>query len=159
MNVLILVITLGVILLGIAGTFLPIIPGIPLVFAAISAYGWYEGFQAITPRYLVIIAGVTVLSLFIDYLATYLGAKYFKSSKKGLYGAVIGSFVGLFIFPPVGLLIFPWVGAIVGELIEGNDWQKAMHSGMGSVVGLFTGIVFKVLLAVGMLISFLIIIF
>ncbi|MDD3365436.1 MAG: DUF456 domain-containing protein, partial [Syntrophomonas sp.] len=111
------------------------------------------------PRYLVIIAGVTVLSLFVDYLSTYWGAKYFGSSKKGLYGAVIGSFVGLFIFPPAGLLIGPWVGAIIGEFLEGNDWNKALRSGMGAVIGLFSGIAFKVILATLMLISFLIIIF
>ncbi len=147
-------ITLAVILFGIAGTFLPIIPGVPLIFIAIAAYGWYEGFQMITPRYIVILAGVTVLSLFVDYLSTYLGAKYFGSSKKGLWGAVLGSISGLFIIPPVGLLICPWVGAVVGELLEGNDWNKALRSGMGAVIGLFSGIFFKVSLAALMTISF-----
>lgn len=155
----ILVLTLVVIMVGIAGTFVPIIPGVPLVFIAIAAYGWHEGFQTISPRYLVIIAGVTVLSLFVDYLATYMGAKYFGSSKKGLYGAVLGSFVGLFIFPPLGLLLGPWIGAIVGEFLQGNDWNKAMRSGTGAVIGLFSGIAFKVMLATIMLVSFLIIIF
>ncbi len=155
----ILVLTLVVIMVGIAGTFVPIIPGVPLVFIAIAAYGWHEGFQTISPRYLVIIAGVTVLSLFVDYLATYMGAKYFGSSKKGLYGAVLGSFVGLFIFPPLGLLLGPWIGAIVGEFLQGNDWNKAMRSGAGAVIGLFSGIAFKVMLATIMLVSFLIIIF
>jgi hypothetical protein len=159
MDVWVVVITLAVILLGIAGTFVPVLPGVPLVFIAIAAYGWHEGFINVTPRYLVIIAGVTVLSLFVDYLSTYLGAKYFGSSKKGLYGAVIGSFVGLFIFPPAGLLIGPWVGAIMGEFLEGNDWNKAWRSGMGAVIGLFSGIAFKLVLATVMLVSFLIVIF
>ncbi|PKM77719.1 MAG: DUF456 domain-containing protein [Firmicutes bacterium HGW-Firmicutes-15] len=159
MDVWVVIITLAVILLGIAGTFVPVLPGVPLVFIAIAAYGWHDGFQTVTPRYLAIIAGVTVLSLFVDYLSTYLGAKYFGSSKKGLYGAVIGSFVGLFIFPPAGLLIGPWVGAIIGEFIDGNDWNKALRSGMGAVIGLFSGIAFKLMLATLMLVSFLIIIF
>jgi len=154
-----LVIALIVILIGIAGTFIPVLPGVPLVFAAIAAYGWYDGFQTVTPKYLAIIAGVTVLSLFVDYISTYLGAKYFGSSKMGLYGAVIGSFVGLFIFPPAGLLIGPWIGAIIGEYMQGNDWKKASRSGLGAVVGLFSGIAFKVILASVMLASFLIIIF
>ncbi len=159
MDVWVVVITLAVILLGIAGTFVPVLPGVPLVFIAIAAYGWHDGFQTVTPRYLAIIAGVTVLSLFVDYLSTYLGAKYFGSSKKGLYGAVFGSFIGLFIFPPAGLLIGPWVGAIIGEFLEGNDWNKALRSGMGAVIGLFSGIAFKLALATIMLVSFLIIIF
>ena len=118
-----------------------------MVFIAIAAYGWYEGFQVVTPKYLVILAGVAVLSLFVDYISTYLGAKYFDSSKMGLYGAVIGSIAGLFIFPPLGLLICPWLGAIIGELLQGNDWPKALRSGMGAVIGLFSGIAFKVALA------------
>jgi len=159
METTILIVTLAVILLGIAGTFLPVVPGVPLVFVAIAAYGWYEGFHEITPNYLVILAGVAVLSLFVDYVSTYLGAKYFDSSRLGLYGAVIGSVAGIFIFPPLGLLILPWLGAIVGELLQGNDWPKAMRSGMGAVIGLFSGIAFKVALATGMLVSFLLVIF
>jgi hypothetical protein len=159
MDVWVVVLTLAVILLGIAGTFVPVLPGVPLVFVAIAAYGWHEGFQTVTPRYLIIVAGITVLSVFVDYLSTYLGAKYFGSSKKAMYGAVIGIFAGLFIFPPAGLLIGPWVGAIIGELIEGNDWNKALRSGMGAVIGLFSGIAFKLILAAFMLVSFLIIIF
>lgn len=159
MEAAIFIVTLAVILLGIAGTFLPVVPGVPLVFVAIAAYGWYEGFQEITPNYLVILAGVAVLSLFVDYVSTYLGAKYFDSSRLGLYGAVIGSVAGIFIFPPLGLLILPWLGAIVGELLQGNDWPKAMRSGMGAVIGLFSGIAFKVALATGMLVSFLLVIF
>lgn len=159
METTIFIVTLAVILLGIAGTFLPVVPGVPLVFVAIAAYGWYEGFEEITPNYLVILAGVAVLSLFVDYVSTYLGAKYFDSSRLGLYGAVIGSVAGIFIFPPLGLLILPWLGAIVGELLQGNDWPKAMRSGMGAVIGLFSGIAFKVALATGMLVSFLLVIF
>jgi len=159
MDVSIFIITLVVILIGIAGTFLPVLPGVPLVFMAIAAYGWYEGFQVITARYLVIIAGLAVLSLFVDYLSTYMGATYFDSSKRGLWGAVLGSLAGLFIFPPLGLLICPWLGAIIGELTQGNDLQKALRSGLGVVIGLFSGIAFKVVLATGMLVSFLIMVF
>lgn len=159
MNALVLIITLIIIVLGIAGTFLPVLPGIPLIFAAIAAYGWYEGFQLVTPRYLVIMGGLAVLSLFIDYLATYWGAKHFDSSKSGLYGAVLGCVAGLFVFPPLGLLVCPWLGAIIGELIQGNNWDKALRSGTGAVIGLFSGIAAKIIIGLGMLISFLFVIF
>src|SRR5665647_361717 len=97
--------------------------------------------------------------MFIDFVSTYLGAKYFDSSRLGLYGAVIGSLAGIFIIPPLGLLICPWLGAVIGELIQGNDLPKALRSGMGAVIGLFSGIAFKLVLAVGMLVSFLVVIF
>ncbi|MEA4924382.1 MAG: DUF456 domain-containing protein [Syntrophomonadaceae bacterium] len=158
MNTAIVIITVVVILLGIAGTFLPVLPGIPVIFIAIAAYGWYEGFQTVTPAYLTVMAVLTILSLLVDYLAVYWGAKYFKSSKMGLYGAVLGGLAGLF-FPPVGLLIGPWVGAFIGELMQGNDWSQSVRSGTGAVIGLFSGIAFKVIIGMGMLISFLIVIF
>jgi len=157
-DIAILVIIIAVMLLGIAGTFLPFLPGIPLIFAAIAAYGWYEGFQQITPRFLLIMAGLAVISLFVDYVSTYLGAKYFNSSKMGLYGAVIGSIVGLFIFPPLGILIGPWLGAVAGELLQGNELNKAWRSGLGAVIGLFSGIFFKVVVGIAMLAAFIIVI-
>ena len=159
MGTAVLVIVIMVMLLGLAGILLPIVPAIPLIFAAIAAYGWYEHFQVITPSFLTVMAGLTILSLFVDYLATYLGAKFFNSSRKGIWGAVLGSIVGIFIIPPLGIFICPWIGAVLGELLEGNNFQKAMRSGMGAVIGLFSGMAFKGILGAGMIISFLIKVF
>ena len=159
MNTTAVVITIIVILLGIAGTIVPFIPGVPLVFIAITTYGWYEGFHTITAKYIAVMATLTILSLLVDYLASTLGAKYFGSSKYGIYGALIGTVLGLFIFPPAGLLVGPWVGAIAGEMIAGKDFTNAFRTGIGAIVGLFSGIVFSLILAIIMLISFLVIVF
>lgn len=155
MDILVLIIAVLFMVIGIAGTFLPVLPGVAMIFAAIAVYGWYEGFQAITIGYLMVLAGLTLLSMMVDYLSTYLGAKYYDSSRLGMWGAVLGSVVGLFIIPPLGIFIFPWLGAVGAELIQGHDTQKAMKSGMGAVIGLFSGIIFKVVIGVGMMVSFL----
>jgi len=159
MDIVVLVIALLFILVGIAGTFLPVLPGAAMIFAAIAAYGWYEGFQAINTSYLMIVGGLTLLSMLVDYLSTYLGARYFDSSRLGMWGALLGSVVGLFLFPPLGIIVCPWLGAIGGELIQGHDLGRAMKSGMGAVIGLFSGIAFKVAIGVGMLVSFLALVF
>jgi len=159
MDIVVLVIALLFILVGIAGTFLPVLPGAAMIFVAIAAYGWYEGFQAINTSYLMIVGGLTLLSMLVDYLSTYLGARYFDSSRLGMWGAVLGSVVGLFLFPPLGIIVCPWLGAIGGELIQGHDLGRAMKSGMGAVIGLFSGIAFKVAIGVGMLVSFLALVF
>lgn len=159
MNTTAVVITIIVILLGIVGTIIPFIPGIPLIFIAIATYGWYEGFHTITTKYIVIMAALTLLSLLVDYLASTLGAKYFGSGKYGIYGALIGTVLGLFIFPPAGLLIGPWVGAIAGEMMAGKDLSNAFRTGIGTIVGLFSGIAFSLILAIIMFISFLVIAF
>lgn len=147
------------IVIGVAGTVVPLIPGIPLIFVSILAYGWHEGFNVITPKYLAIMGALTVLAVIIDYLSTVLGAKYFGSSKKGVWGALLGTFAGLFLFPPLGILIGPWLGASIGEYIDCNDLNKAMKAGVGTVVGLFSGMIFTFILSLIMLISFLIIVF
>lgn len=157
-NALLLIVVFLLILVGIAGTIVPLIPGIPLIFISIAAYGWYEGFQQVTPKYLVIIGAVTVLSVIIDYLSTAIGAKYAGSSKKGIWGAFIGTFVGAFFFPPLGILIGPWLGAFIGEYIELQDVGKAAKTGFGTVLGLFSGIIFNLILALIILISFIIVI-
>ncbi len=158
-EVLVLIAVIIIMLLGVAGTVVPFIPGIPLILISIAAYGWYEGFELIGPKYLAIMTGITVLAVFLDYLSTVLGAKYFGSSKKGMWGSLLGTFVGLFIFPPLGILIGPFLGAFIGEYLELKDIEKAAKVGVGTVVGLFSGTVVKLILALIMLISFLILVF
>ncbi|MDD3024040.1 MAG: DUF456 domain-containing protein [Syntrophomonadaceae bacterium] len=157
-QILVLIGVLILIILGIAGTVLPLIPGIPLIFVSIAAYGWYEGFHVVTPKYLVIMAGLTVIAVFVEYLSSTLGAKYFGSSKKGVWGAFLGTFIGLFIFPPLGILIGPFLGAAIGEYMELNDFNKAFKVGIGTVAGLFSGMIFKLVLALAMGISFLVVV-
>lgn len=151
------IIVIILLLLGVGGTILPLLPGIPFMFASIAAYGWYEGFNIITPKYICIIAALTVISLIVDYLSTVLGAKYFGSSKKGMWGAMLGTFIGLFLFPPLGLLLGPFLGAMLGEYLEIQNAEKAFRIGIGTVVGLFSGMVFKLILAIGIFVSFLIV--
>jgi uncharacterized protein YqgC (DUF456 family) len=153
-----LIIVFILILVGVAGTLVPLLPGIPLIFISIGAYGWHEGFQQVTPKYLVILGTLTALSIIVDYLSTTFGAKYSGSSRKGVWGAFIGTFAGLFFFPPLGIIIGPWVGAFIGEYLEVQDVNKALKTGFGTVLGFFSGIIFNFVLALIMLVSFIFVI-
>ncbi|HHV75788.1 MAG TPA: DUF456 family protein [Syntrophothermus lipocalidus] len=146
-------------LIGLAGTFLPVLPGIPVVFLAIAGYGWYEGFKVVTPKFLAIMAGLTVLSILVDYLAGLLGAKFFGSSPAGIWGAFVGGILGLVLGGPVGLVLGPWIGAFVGEYVKLRDVNKAWRVGVGTVVGIFTGVAAKVVIGLVMIIWFLIVVF
>ena len=118
-----MVLTLAVILMlvGVAGTILPVLTGIVLVFLTIAAYGWYEGFQQISAHYLIILAGLTLLSVFVSYLSAVWGAKYFGSSKTGTWGAVLGMLAGLFVSHRWASLWVLFYGAIIGEYIQRQD--------------------------------------
>lgn len=154
MNNLVLILVIVAMVIGAAGTILPVLPGIPLIFGAALFYGWYEGFSLITSNYLVILGILTLLSILFSYLSTVLGARRFGSGKFGSWGAMVGLILGLFLFPPLGLLIGPFLGAFLGEYITHKDSSQAVQASIGALIGLFSGIVFNLLIALGMVISF-----
>lgn len=143
------------VLVGIAGTILPALPGLPLVFAGMLLAGWAGDFQKVSVWMLVLLGLLTLLSLGIDFLATTLGAKRVGASKLALIGAVVGTFAGLF-FGPIGLFAGPFVGALAGELIHGRDkgagnLGQATKVGFGTWLGIVVGTVLKLGLAFAML--------
>lgn len=158
MEKLILILSILIMLIGIAGSFLPVLPGIPLVFLGILGYGWYEGFKHVTVQYLAVIGGLTVLSVLVDYVAGAAGAKKVGSSQAGIIGAVLGAIIGIF-WGPLGILIGPLVGAFIGEYIVQKNAERAVKVAGATVVAIFAGIIFKVILGLGMLVSFLIVVF
>ncbi|HEY5804100.1 MAG TPA: DUF456 domain-containing protein [Lysobacter sp.] len=138
------------ILVGIAGTVLPALPGLPLVFAGMLLAAWAGDFREVGWVPLVILGVLTVLSLGIDLLATSIGAKRVGASRLAVVGAVLGTFAGLF-FGPVGLFAGPFVGALGGELIHGREMRKAAKVGFGTWLGIVFGVVLKLGLAFAML--------
>lgn len=149
-----LVLAVLLVLIGLLGVVIPLIPGIPMILAVIVFYGWYEGFELITVPYIAMMGGITLLSILVDYLSTTLGAKYSGSSRAGVWGAFIGTFFGIFLFPPFGLLIGPWLGAALGEYLKNNDIDQAVKAGFGTVIGLFSGLFFNLLLGIIMAVTF-----
>ena len=138
------------IVVGIAGTVLPVLPGLPLVFGGMLLAAWAGGFEQVGPAMLVFLGVLTLLSLGIDFMATAMGAKRVGASRLAVLGAVIGTVVGLF-FGPVGLLAGPFLGALVGELIHGREVRQATRVGIGTWLGILLGTVLKIGLAFAML--------
>ncbi|MGQ4659442.1 DUF456 family protein [Lysobacter sp. F6437] len=138
------------ILVGVAGTVLPALPGLPLVFGGMLLAAWAGGFEQVGGWMLLLLGVLTVLSIGIDLLATAMGAKRVGASKLALVGAVVGTFAGLF-FGPIGLLAGPFIGALAGELIHGREVRKAARVGFGTWLGILFGTVLKIGLAFAML--------
>lgn len=126
------------ILIGLIGCILPIIPGPPLSYFGILILHWtarihFEGKFLIT--WAIIVAIVTL----IDYYTPIWGTKKFGGTKRGTWGATIGLLLGLFFFPPIGIILGPFIGAIVGEMTQNDDFNKALKSGLGSLLGFLIG--------------------
>jgi uncharacterized protein len=130
------------ILVGLAGAMLPIVPGIPLIFAGIWLIAAVDGFRHLGKWWLVGIAAIGCLGLAMDFLAAALGAKRVGASRQAIWGAMIGSVVGLF-FGIAGLFIGPFVGALAGELASGSSVNRAGGVGFGTWIGLLFGALVK----------------
>lgn len=131
---------------GVVGCVLPGLPGTPLVLAAALGHRLYFGAESVSNLVLIILIGLTLASLGLDYLATTLGAKRFGATWRGAVGALLGALVGIFFSLP-GILLGPFVGATVFEMWGGKSLRQAWPAGAGAVLGLFAGAVAKVAVA------------
>lgn len=139
----------AVMVVGIIGAIVPGIPGISLILAAVVIWGFVKGFAAVSVALPVAIA-VFVVSLGVDFLATYWGAKKAGASNWGQVGAIVGFIFGFLGFLPtipiggpigviIGILLGPLLGAIIGEFLYRRDLTIAVKAGMGIVVGSVLG--------------------
>ena len=145
-----LVLAVVLVCIGVAGSILPALPGVPLVFAGLLLAAWAEDFERVSWIALVVLGLLTILSFVIDFAATALGAKRVGATKLAVLGALIGTFVGLFLGLP-GLILGPFVGAIVGEMLSHGRMQQAARAGFATWVGLIFGTLAKLALVFTML--------
>lgn len=141
-------IIIGVILLlaGLVGCFLPILPGPPISYLALICLQ-FTSYEPYTSRFLVIYALVVIGVTALDYVVPIYGTKRFGGSKKGVWGSTIGLVVGIIFFPPFGLIIGPFVGALLGELIDGKDSNAALRASFGSFLGFLAGTLAKLIVS------------
>ncbi|UNY99429.1 DUF456 family protein [Zhouia spongiae] len=155
MDILLLVLGFVFIILGILGSFLPVLPGPPLSWLgllfiyltkAVPDNWWVLG----------ITLAIAIIILVLDYIIPVMGTKRFGGSKAGMIGTTVGLVVAI-IFPVLGLLgiiIWPFVGAFVGEIINKSDSKDALKSAFGSFIGFLTGTFLKFSVGVAYLIIF-----
>lgn len=142
-------------LAGLAGTVLPALPGIPLLFAGMLLAAWADGFERIGFASLATLAALTLLSLLVDLWATAMGARRVGASSRALAGAVAGTLVGMFFGIP-GLFIGPFAGAVAGELLhlrrmDRHGIGRAAKVGAGTWLGIVIGVGLKLALAFAMI--------
>lgn len=129
-------------LAGVVGTFLPAIPGVPLVFVGMLVAASIDHFTRIGWLTLTILGALTLLALGIDFAATFLGAQRAGASRLALLGAALGTLVGLFFGLP-GILLGPFVGAAGGELITRRSVEAAARVGVATFVALVVSSIAK----------------
>lgn len=138
--------SVGLILLGLAGIVLPALPGTVLVLAGIVLGAWIDDFTRVG---WVAVAAVTVLAVLawvLDFVAALLGAKRAGASRLAILGAALGTVAGIFM-GLVGVLFMPLVGAVIGEYAARRQHGRAVKVGIATWLGVIVGMLAKVVLA------------
>ena len=138
------------VVVGLAGTILPALPGVPFVFMGLLIAAWIGDFQRIGWPTLIILAVLTALAIAADLVAAMFGAQRAGASRLALLGAAIGSVVGLF-FGLIGIFVLPFIGAVIGELIARQRLAQAARVGFATWLGMLIGALAKLSLAITML--------
>jgi len=143
----ILLISIGFILMlvGILGSILPVLPGVPIswlgllmIYLAPSIpFDWV---------FLTITFTLAALLYLLDYIIPAIGTKRFGGSRYGMIGATLGLLAGLF-FPPFGFIIGPFIGAFLGEFLNTKTRQNALRAAFGSFVGFLASVFMKLMAA------------
>ena len=141
-----IIVAVMLVVVGIAGTVLPMLPGVPLVFAGLLLAAWHGGFDQVSILTMVIIAAIAAMAWAVDFVASIATAKKAGASKYALWGAGIGAVVGI-AGGIVGLIIGPAIGAIIGELITHKNTTKEATT-KATAVGIAAGLGFVLALAI-----------
>lgn len=147
MDILLLIVGLLCMLLGIAGSFLPVLPGPPLSWLGLLVLHFTEAVHFST-LFLSITFGVAIGISILDYIIPALGTKRFGGSRAGAIGTTLGLVLGILSPIPFGILIGPFVGALIGEIAFAKTTSKnAVRAAFGSFLGLVASSFMKMLIS------------
>jgi uncharacterized protein YqgC (DUF456 family) len=140
-------VSLLLMILGIIGSFLPVLPGPLTSWAGLLVLHFTDGVE-LSQTFLIVTLLVAVFIYVLDYIIPALGAKRFGGSRAGMIGTTLGLIIGLLSPIPFGIIIGPFFGAFVGELIHKNDMKKALKAAFGSFFGFIASTFLKFIVAV-----------
>ena len=146
MDIALWVLCAGLILAGLAGTVLPLLPGTLLVLLGIVLGAWIGDFQAVGWGTIAVVTALALLAWVLDYVAGLLGARKVGASRQALIGAALGTLLGIFT-GLVGVLFMPLLGAAAGEYLAQRNQARAIKVGVATWIGMLVGMVAKVVLA------------
>lgn len=141
---------LALVIGGLAGAVLPVLPGLPMVFAGLLIFAWTDDFQRVGSVTMTVLVALLLLGIAMDFVASALGSKRVGASPRAITGAMLGSIVGIF-FGPLGLVLGPFIGAVLGELGARGSIKQATASGVGALIGLLLGTIAKLALGLAMI--------
>ena len=151
MELLLVIIAFVLLVAGLLGAVLPVLPGPPLSFFGLLLLRWSD-FAEFTFVFLLVWAIIAAAVTIMDYFLPSLLAKQFGGSRAAVIGSFLGLLAGIFFFPPWGLVFGSFIGAFVGELIHSNvNGAKAFKVALGAFLAFIVGSGAKLLVSFMML--------
>jgi uncharacterized protein YqgC (DUF456 family) len=131
------------ILLGLAGCVLPVLPGPPLSFVGLLLLALINHFlPPLTPTLIIVMAIITLAVTVAEYILPLVSAKRYGASKWGIWGSVLGMAIGIF-FSPFGMLLGAFIGAVAVEWLVQKEKGRAIKAGWGVFIGSLVGTALK----------------
>lgn len=134
-DILLWVLAVLLVVAGLAGLVLPLLPGPALLFGGLFLAAWIDDFAYVGTGTLVALGVMAALTFALDAVGTAFGARRYGASPRAVTGAAIGAVIGIF-FGLFGILLGPFIGAVIGELSVRPGVRAATRAGWGATVGL-----------------------
>lgn len=147
MDLFLIVISLLFMIIGIIGSFLPILPG-PLTSWVGLLILHFTSVVPMNRTFLIITFSIALVIWILDYIIPAMGTKRFGGSKAGIIGTSIGLIVGLIAPVPGGIVIGPFLGALIGELLNKSNFKNALKAAFGSFLGFITSTFIKFIVSI-----------
>lgn len=147
MDIILIIIAGLFMILGILGSFLPVLPGPITSWVGLLLIHFTDAIP-MNKSFLAVTFIVAALIWLLDYIIPAVGTKRFGGSRYGMIGTTIGLIVGLIAPIPGGIIIGPFFGALIGELINKNDSKTAVKAAFGSFIGFLTSTFLKFVVAI-----------
>ena len=131
-------------LIGLIGTFVPVIPGAPLAWAGLLI-AYFSSYCNISLVFLIIAGVLAIIVSVLDNFLPVIMTKKFGGSKAATTGSTVGLVIGFFI-GPVGIILGPFLGAMIGELIHNKGKSYGVFkAALGAFMGFLTGTGLKII--------------
>lgn len=146
MDILLVIFAGLLLLLGLIGCIVPMLPGTPLCYLGIILLH-FSSYAEFSIQFFIRWGVIIIIVQGLDYFIPIWGAHKFGGSKKGVWGSMIGMFIGLIAGGPLGIILGTILGAFVGELLAGKETVKAIRAAFGSFLGFILGTISQLAVA------------